>query len=587
MEIACIIRRENVMKKASEPSQLSASDDVEWWIQHWKAQGEPWRMEPEIDIKRQDELQTLRATFIDISHNVYPFHNFPLSRADIEWLLSTHESEGQRGPVLYDDERQWRRKGIDISGANLAKVDLSNLPLARLKGVSIPLGTTVSTYPVVSINLERANLTNARLEGADLAWGSLRKANLTGAYLEDANLTEAHLEDADCSDSHFEEANLCNTHLERASLTRAHAEEASFRDAHLEHANCGEAHFAGANFVGAYLTHVRFTKAHLESSDFRRASTQQTNADFRGVYLEGANLEEASLEKADFRDAHLEGCSFRESHLEDADLRRAWLAGADLRAAHLEGTNLKEAHLEGKRLRSSELARIREWSLNFPEELGAADLREALFSSATRLKDAVLGDIVRGFILVADISWSDANLNVIDWDAIHQIGDERRARLYRGKNKLERLEEYRAAVRANRQLAVTLRDQGLDEVAARFSYNAQRLQQRVFHLQRNFGRYLLSILLSLLVGYGYKPMRSFIAYLTVILLFMLIYHTISLHLSWRDAFIISATAFGRGFAPGSFTPADPTSLASVFEAFTGLIIEATFIAALTQRFFGK
>src|SRR2546430_6160895 len=46
-----------------------------------------------------------------------------------------------------------------------------------------------------------------------------------------------------------------------------------------------------------------------------------------------------------------------------------------------------------------------------------------------------------------------------------------------------RLNEYRAAVRANRQLAVALQAQGLNEEAARFAYRAQRLQRIVYRPQ--------------------------------------------------------------------------------------------------------
>jgi hypothetical protein len=48
------------------------------------------------------------------------------------------------------------------------------------------------------------------------------------------------------------------------------------------------------------------------------------------------------------------------------------------------------------------------------------------------------------------------------------------------------------------------------------------------------------------------------------------------------------TAFhGRGFLADQFKPGDPQAFVAAFEAFVGLIIEVTFIATLTQRFFGK
>ena len=91
-----------------------------------------------------------------------------------------------------------------------------------------------------------------------------------------------------------------------------------------------------------------------------------------------------------------------------------------------------------------------------------------------------------------------------------------------------RLEEYEGAVRAYRQLAVALQPQGLNEDAVGFAYRAQMLQRTVFRLQgiRKFGQYFFSLFLDLLAGYGYKPWRSFLAYLIVILGFATAYFLI-------------------------------------------------------------
>ena len=42
-----------------------------------------------------------------------------LNRADVEWLLATHENG--RGPVIWSDETQRERIGLDLRGADLAK----------------------------------------------------------------------------------------------------------------------------------------------------------------------------------------------------------------------------------------------------------------------------------------------------------------------------------------------------------------------------------------------------------------------------------------------------------------------------------
>ena len=61
---------------------------------------------------------------------IYPFKDIKLRRADVEWLLSTHDNG--RGPVNWNDEGQREREGLDLRGAILIDEDLRDLPLAKL-----------------------------------------------------------------------------------------------------------------------------------------------------------------------------------------------------------------------------------------------------------------------------------------------------------------------------------------------------------------------------------------------------------------------------------------------------------------------
>src|SRR5258706_12608495 len=106
-----------------------ANDDKEAWRAYWKTQGQPWRTESEIDAKRQKYLAGRRVIVTEFEKGIYPFKNIKLSRADIEWLLATHENG--RGYVDWSDESQRNRKGLDLRGADLRQVDLSELPLAK------------------------------------------------------------------------------------------------------------------------------------------------------------------------------------------------------------------------------------------------------------------------------------------------------------------------------------------------------------------------------------------------------------------------------------------------------------------------
>src|SRR5439155_21516309 len=101
-----------------------------------------------------------------------------------------------------------------------------------------------------------------------------------------------------------------------------------------------------------------------------------------------------------------------------------------------------------------------------------------------------------------------------------------------------------------------------------------------------------SLFMDPLSGSGYKPWRSFVAYLVVIPAFATAYfvigRTVGPALSPLGSFVFSMTSFhGRGFFPGGIGLDDPLTVLAALEAFVGLLIEVTFIATLTQRLFGK
>ncbi len=553
--------------------------DVETWKAYWNGQGQPWRTEPIIDEERQQRLLSYSQGDVDIERGIYPFKGVRLSRADVEWLLALEE---QRSAEAHTDGsksvQQQQAFGLDVRGADLSGVNLSNLPLIGLHaGLSLEEGrhATVEQSRQASANLAKADVSNAQLQRAQLGW----------ATLDGAVLVEAHLEGADLGKASLKQAILVGTYLEGADLTKAHLEGSTLLEAHLE---------------GAML---------------------------QGASLEGANLLEAHLE------------------------------GAKLVGAHLEGARLLGTHLEGKALGADELKRLRTWMPHFPESLSAADLRGVFLNTQTLLDGLHAGNDQYGYVALADVHWGDVNLTVVDWTKLKRLGDETVAGLLpleeeegepqgeRGlpahveravnmflraqevsdvvvhyvmrsptlTNKLrERLvreerarpetqqqldrERFRAAARANRQLAAVLRAQGLSEAADRFAYRAQVLQRQV--LRRSgvhaSGSYLFSGFLDVLAGYGYKPGRTLMAYLSTILSFAILYYVLG-HFAGNQpsmsplyALIISIISFhGRGFFPGGFLPTLPMAVFAACEAVIGLTIEISFIATFTQRYFGK
>jgi len=182
-----------------------------------------WRTKPEIDGGRQEFLVGRLAITPDIQRGMYPFKDIELTRADVEWLLLNHE--GGRGPVDWSDMGQRSRVGLDLRGANLQRVDLCNLPLARLRsGLTRDewLRTTLEQRYLAGAHLQGADLSEAHLEGAILQGAHLEGATLRGTHLEEANLFRAYLQGAYLRGAYLEQAKLRGTRLDGAYLPEAH-----------------------------------------------------------------------------------------------------------------------------------------------------------------------------------------------------------------------------------------------------------------------------------------------------------------------------------------------------------------------------
>src|SRR6266567_3144348 len=200
--------------------QRPSNDDKGAWKAYWMTRGQPWRTEPEIDAKRQEYLAERRTIIPEIEQGIYPFKDIKLSRADVEWLVAAHE-EG-RGPVDWDDERQRKRKGLDLRGADLRRLNLSRLPLTGMHAGSRHWSyATEDQHKAALAHLEGTSLVYAHLEGAFLAYAHLERAWLSEARLESADLRFAHLEGAYLGNAHLERALLCNAFFDQATQLNA------------------------------------------------------------------------------------------------------------------------------------------------------------------------------------------------------------------------------------------------------------------------------------------------------------------------------------------------------------------------------
>lgn len=537
---------------------------------------------------------------------------------------------------------QRERACIDLTGAILRGTILED---AILRGAHLDKAN------LFRANLRNAQLHAAQLRGVDLRNSILEHANLRGVDLTHALLNSAQLEGADIHRGILVGADLSNVRATKARLTSVRLNHAIGVKAVLDLADLRNAHLIGSNFRAAFFSGADLSHTICDDSDMRLITAPKSKffeaslrdvdlstseidgADFSLAILSDSDLREAHMSRGIFDSAMLVGCQLQGAECRGAVLRKAQLDRANLRDAKLQGADISEAQLHDATLTGAEMARAICIDTKFSHatmihtnlqganlqraSLEHADLTGAVLSNAT-LSRAVLGGFTRldevslDDAFLADVAWEGADLAVVRWDKLKSIGEERTAGLIRlsssvGEQRTIRVQTLEAAVRAYRQLAVALQDQGINEPAHRYSYKALRLQRELYKTKPSLGLFVISWLLDMLAGYGYVWWHTAILYLSTLLAFTVYYFTQSsslqfaaltshtgklLPLTWHEALeaaiVLSITSFhGRGFFSGILAPNSPIAVASAFEAVVGFIIEISFIATFTRRFFGR
>lgn len=196
------------------------------------------------------------------------------------------------------------------------------------------------------------------------------------------------------------------------------------------------------------------------------------------------------------------------------------------------------------------------------------------------------------------------------------LGDEqiaREPRLPDGEKKSHttRIIEYDTAIRANRQIAIVLQAQGLNEQGIRFTYRAQVLGRQLLWWRLIWGMasaqqerdpqpispgqrihslsaFMLSLTLDLISGYGTKVERCLYTYVITVMLFTIAHYLIGLDthqtLSIWGALAMSIQSLhGRNF---SFQPSGPQVTLNTVEAVVGLLLESLVVSIITRRILG-
>src|SRR5260370_2533504 len=253
------------VSEQSEPSSLQSirppRDDRAAWLAYWQEQNQLWRTEPEIRLERRTELGKRRALVPDVEKGIYPFKGMELERADVEWLLATHDG----GPVKWSDETERGREGLDVRGADLQHANLHQLPLTRLRG-----GLTFDEWSKATE--EQRSSAVVLMRGAKLSEVQLEGANLSGAQLEGADLYRARLKGAYLSRAQLAGADLRDAQLEGANLSRAQLKGANLHGAQLEGANLRNAILGDKQRIGPQLADVQWGDTNLAVVDWAQVA---------------------------------------------------------------------------------------------------------------------------------------------------------------------------------------------------------------------------------------------------------------------------------------------------------------------------
>lgn len=261
----------------------------------------------------------------------------------------------------------------------------------------------------------------------------------------------------------------------------------------------------------------------------------------QGINLKNANLEGANLQGAHLWDGNLQGAYLGKANLQGAILWIANLQGANLRIAKLQGANLMKANLQGADLRMAKLQ--------------GADLTYTYLSKA--------------WLNAAEIS-HETKLNDVEWGPKYIIGDE------------EEGGRYKYAQEVYRNLKQWHAEAGIYNITGEFYFREMTLRRKVIKCWPNPLPRALSKFISILCGYGEKPLRV-VASAAVVVFGMEAVYSVGA-LSFPSALYYSASSFtALGYGLWVSAPEGWVKALGAAEAFIGVFMMALFLITFIRK----
>ncbi|MBN1526655.1 MAG: pentapeptide repeat-containing protein [Candidatus Omnitrophica bacterium] len=308
-------------------------------------------------------------------------------------------------------------------------------------------------------------------------------------------------------------------------------DKAAYRSKILAAVNSGE------DLSGYNLQKIDLANAHLAKARLSKANLSQAN-------LSGSHIFDSDLENADMVGADLSNCELANCGLKGADLTKARLTGARLWNADLVNANLAECDLSGSDLWCANLFNAKLWHTTLTD---ARSLSKANFSSGSGVSAGA--KINEGGLISAEESYRDLKKYFLE-RAMHN-----------------------------------------DASWASFK---EKTMERLILKKNGSLRYIPSLIMSALCGYGEKPSRIVLSALSTILLFAAVYFSLGsvqdpavpdYAMKWGDYLYYSAITFTTvGY--GDFVPKPSVlfRLLAAAEAFSGVFLSGLFIFTLARRY---
>ena len=248
-------------------------------------------------------------------------------------------------------------------------------------------------------------------------------------------------------------------------------------------------------------------------------------ADLVGAHFEGAILAGAHLENTWLQLAHLEGAFLWGTYFEGADLSDSYLKGAVLQEAHLEKANLAGAKLE------------------------LATLCDVKLSSETRLED-------------------------VEWGPKYILGEEEGRLFDKAADIYRRLKQWYT-------------NAGMYDIAGEFFFREMTARRKQMKWWPNPFPRLWSKFLSLICGYGERPLRVIAWAASVILVSTLICFLLGSVWEWSafwTSLYFSAVSFtALGYGSWLQVTNDWIRAIGAFESFIGVFSIALFLVTFIRK----